>query len=404
MRDRWGFPGAGADGVGPGEEPAGRPGRRRRRRRLALLAAAGLVSAGLVAACSPLQPSAPGESAHPTGPRADSPAPSAAALSTVDSPVADPAPLPDRPLGRAAFLYARCNPMDVEDEKCRLRLVLTDGSQYTLPKGVMHEGPGPISPDGTFLLLYDESDGLVLRDLASGTSRTVGLPDRLAAWRGPVFWSPGARWAAVSADGLPGEKAVAAVVDIASASVRRVEDSAAPLGAQLVAVSANGDPIWAKPADTSATTVHWIVGGRQPRVVDADLRSHLRPGEIVNPTGWPGELMLGDGITAVVPVIRAGGDPPRWADGDAILLVDLTTGVARHRLDLPTNPARVRLHSSGCGLGPDALVESEGGDPTSGQRPADPTDPTDMVALDSRTGARGSGYRLRPEGFPLLFC
>jgi hypothetical protein len=399
MRDRSESLGAGADGAGPGEKPAGRSGRRRR---LALLAAAGLVSAGLVAACSSLQPSAPGESAHPTGPRADSSAPSTAALSTVDSPVANPAPLPDRPLGRAAFLYARCNPMDVEDEKCRLRLVLTDGSQYTLPKGVMHEGPGPISPDGTFLLLYDESDGLVLRDLASGTSRTVAPPDPLTAWWGSVFWSPGARWAAVSLDGLPGEKGVAVVVDIANA--RRVEDSAPSLGAQLVAVSAHGDPIWAKPADTSATTVHWIVGGRQPRVVDADLRSHLRPGEIVNPTGWPGELMLGDGITAAVPIIRAGDDPPGWADGDAILLVDLTTGVVRHRLDLPTNPARVRLHSSGCGLGPNALVEFEGGDPTSGQRPTDPTDPTDMVALDSRTGARGSGYRLRPEGFPLLFC
>jgi hypothetical protein len=400
MRDRSEFLGEGADGVGPGEELAGRPGRRRR---LALLAAAGLVSVGLVAACSPLHPSAPDRSAHPTGARADSPAPSTATLSTVDSPVADPAPLPDRPLARAAFLYARCNPINVEND-CRLRLVLTDGSQYTLPKSVMHEGPGLISPDGATLLLYDESDGLVLRHLDSGTSRTVAAPDRLAAW-GPVFWSPDARWAAWSADAPDGQKV--AIVDIASASVRRVEDpAAAASGAQLIAVSAHGDPIWAKPANTSATTVHWIVGGRQPRVVDADLRSHLRPGEIVNPTGWPGEVMLGDGITAVVPIIRAGGDPrdAPWADGDAILLVDLTTGVARHRLDLPTNTARVRLHTSGCGLGPNALVQFEGGDPTTGNRPTDPTDPTDMVALDPRTGARGSGYRLPPEGFPLLIC
>ncbi|GAA2630301.1 hypothetical protein Adu01nite_41630 [Paractinoplanes durhamensis] len=207
----------------------------------------------------------------------------------------------------------------------------------------------------------------------------------------------------MSADGPDGGKAV--VVDIVSASVRRVEDSAAN-DAQLVAVSAHGDPIWAKPANTSATTVHWIVGGGQPGTVDADLRSHLRPGEIVNPTGWPGEVMLGDGITAVVPIIRAGGDPREapWADGDAILLVDLTTGVVRHRLDLPTNTARVRLHSSGCGLGPHALVQFEGGDPTTGQRPTDPTHPTDVVALDPWTGARGSGYRFPPDGVPLLIC
>ena len=399
MRDAPEFPGAGTNGVGTGEELAGRPLRPGRRRRLALLAAAGLASAGLVAACSPPHPSAPGRAAQPTGPRADSPAPSTAVLSTVDSPVADPAPLPDRPLARAAFLYARCNPVNVENETCRLRLVLTDGSQYTLPKSVMHEGPGPISPDGTTLLLYDESDGLVLRRLASGTSRTVALPDRLAAW-GPVFWSPGGRWAAVSAGGPDGQ---AVVIDVAGASMRRVEGPAAANGAQLVAVSAHGDPIWAEPANTSTTTVHWTVGGRQPRTVDADLRSHLRPGEIVNPTGWPGEVMLGDGITAVVPIIRAGGDPREapWADGDAILLVDLTTGVARHRLDLPTNTARVRLHSSGCGLGSDALVQFEGGDPTTGQRP---TGPTDVVALDPSTGARGSGYRLPPEGFPLLIC
>ena len=223
MRDRSEFSGAGADGVGPGEELAGRPGRRRRLRRLVLLAAAGLVSADLVAACSPLHPSAPDRSAQPTGPRADSPAPSTAALSTVDSPVADPAPLPDRPLARAAFLYSRCNPMNVEDENCRFRLVLTDGSQYTLGKSVMHEGPGPIFPDGAFLLLYDGSEGLILRHLESGTSRAVALPDHLAAW-GPVFWSPGARWAAVSADGPDGQKAV--VVDITGASVRRVEDPA----------------------------------------------------------------------------------------------------------------------------------------------------------------------------------
>ncbi|MEV4280781.1 hypothetical protein [Actinoplanes xinjiangensis] len=402
MRDRSEFPVTGTDGVGVDEDPAGRSGRRRRPARLA---AAALVAAGLVAACSPLQPSAPGWSAHPTGPRADSSARSTAALSTVDSPVADPAPLPDRPLARAAFLYARCNPIDVENENCRLRLVLTDGSQYTLPEDVMQPGPGPISPDGAFLLLYDESAGLVLRDLPSGTSRRVSPPDGLVPG-GPVFWSPGARWAAVSAGGLPGEKAVAAVVDIAGASVRRVEDSAGSLGSQLVAVSAQGDPIWAEPANTSTTTVHWAVGGRQPRVVDADLRSHLRPGEIVNQNGWPGELMLGDGITAVVPIIRAGGDPRgvSWADGHAILLVDLTTGVARHRLDLPVNPARSRLHGSGCGLGPNALIESEGGDPTSGQQPTDPTDRTTMVALDSRTGARGSGYLLPPEGFPLLIC
>ena len=402
MRDASEFLGAGAEGVGVGEELSGRPLRSGRLRRLALLAAAGLVSAGLVAACSARHPSAPDRAAHPTGPRADLPAPSTAALSTVDSPVANPAPLPDRPLARAAFLYARCNPINVENENCRFRLVLTDGSQYTLPKSVMHEGPGPISPDGAFLLLYDGSDGLVLRHLDSGTSRTVALPDHLAAW-GPVFWSPGARWAAVSADGPDGTKAV--VVDIASASVRRVEDSAAN-DAELVAVSAHGDPMWAKPANTSATTVHWIVGGRQPGIVDADLRSHLRPGEIVNQNGWPGELMLGDGITAVVPIIRAGGDPREapWADGDAILLVDLTTGVVRHRLDLPTNTARVRLHSSGCGLGPNALVQFEGGDPTTGQRPTDPTHPTDMVALDPWTGARGSGYRFPPEGVPLLVC
>jgi hypothetical protein len=392
MRDASEFLGAGAEGGGVGEELSGRLLRSGRLHRLALLAAAGLVSAGLVAACAARHPSAPDRAAH-------RPAPSTAALSTVDSPVANPAPLPDRPLARAAFLYARCNPINVEDENCRFRLVLTDGSQYTLPKSVMHEGPGPISPDGAFLLLYDGSDGLVLRHLDSGTSRTVALPDHLAAW-GPVFWSPGARWAAVSADGPDGKKAV--VVDIASASVRRVDDSAAN-DAQLVAVSAHGDPIWAKPANTSATTVHWIVGGRQPGIVDADLRSHLRPGEIVNPTGWPGEVMLGDGITAVVPIIRAGGDPREapWADGDAILLVDLTTGGVRHRLDLPTNTARVRLQSSGCGLGPDALVQVEGGDPTTGQRP---TDPTDLVALDPWTGARGSGYRFPPEGFPLLIC
>jgi hypothetical protein len=401
MRDASEF--LGADRVGEGEEMAGRPPRSSRRRRLVLLAAAGLLAAGLVAACSPLHPSAPDPAAHPTGPRADSPAPSTAALSTMDSPTADPTPLPDRPLARAAFLYSRCNPRDVENKNCRLRLVLTDGSQYTLPKSVMHEGPGPISPDGTTLLLYDESDGLVLRHLDSGTSRTVAAPDRLAT-PGPVFWSPDAHWAAVTADGPDGQKAV--VVDIASARVRRVEDAPAASDVQLVAVSPHGDPIWAEPANTSTTTVHWIVGGRQPRVVDADLRSHLRPGEIVNPTGWPGDVMLGDGITAVVPVIRAGVDPREapWADGDAILLVDLTTGVAQHRLDLPTNTARVRLHSSGCGLGSDALVQFEGGDPTTGQRPTDPTHPTDVVALDPRTGARGSGYRFPLEGVPLLIC
>ena len=394
LKDASEFPGA--DGVGVAERPL-RSGRRRRR---VLLAVAGLVSAGLVAACSPLQPSAPDPAAHPSGSRAGSPA--AAALSTVDSPVADPAPLPHRPLARAAFLYSRCNPIDVENVNCRLRLVLTDGSQYTLPKTVMHEGPGPISPDGATLLLYDKSDGLVLRHLTSGTSRTVAATDHLAAW-GPVFWSPDAHWAAVSADGPAGQKAV--VVDIASASVRGVKDSPAS-GAQLVAVSAHGDPIWAEPANTSATTVHWIVGGRQPRVVDADLRSLLRPGEIVNPTGWPGEVMLGDGITAVVPVIRAGGEAAEapWGDGDAILLVDLTTGVARHRLDLPANTARVRLHSSGCGLGPDTLVQFDGGDPTTGQQPADPTRPTDMVALDPRTGTRGSGYRFPLDGVALLIC
>ncbi len=93
------------------------------------------------AAWLPLHPSASDRAAHPTGPRADSPAPSTVTLSTVDSPVADPAPLPNRPLARAAFLYARCNPMNVENENCRFRLVLTDGSQYTLPKSVTHEGP-----------------------------------------------------------------------------------------------------------------------------------------------------------------------------------------------------------------------------------------------------------------------
>ncbi|GAA3338485.1 hypothetical protein GCM10020358_18750 [Amorphoplanes nipponensis] len=400
MGDASEFPDAGAGGVGVVEELSGR---RLRSGRLALLVAAGLVLAGLVAACSARNPPSSDRAADPTGPRAGSPAPSAAALSMVDSPVADPAPLPDRPLARAAFLYSRCNPMNVEDENCRFRLVLTDGSQYTLPKSVMHEGPGPISPDGAFLLLYDGSDGLVLRHLDSGTSRTVALPDHLAAW-GPVFWSPGTRWAAVSADGPDGQKV--AVVDIASASVRRVEDPAAASGAQLVAVSAHGDPMWAKAANTSATTVHWMVKGRQPGVVDADLRSHLRPGEIINPTGWPGEVMLGDGITAVVPIIRAGGDPREapWADGDAILLVDLTTGVVRHRLDLPTHTARVRLHSSGCALGPNALVQFEGGDPTTGQQPTDPTRPTDMVALDPWTGARGNGYRFPSEGVPLLIC
>src|SRR4051812_28207712 len=80
-----------AGAAGPAEDPASRTGRRGRR--LALLAAAGLVSAGLVAACAPLHPAAPDRSAHPTRPRAGSPAPSTAALSTVDSPLADPAPL-----------------------------------------------------------------------------------------------------------------------------------------------------------------------------------------------------------------------------------------------------------------------------------------------------------------------
>jgi hypothetical protein len=153
-----------------------------------------------------------------------------ATFSTVDSPVADPAPLPDRPLPRGALLYARCGGMgavggDFPDD-CRYRLVLTDGSQYTLPISATTFGPGSLSPDGTFLLVRDADESLVLRHLPTGTSRRVTIPNlkEIAAPWGPVAWSPGARHAAVAIEHDNGTAEAVAVLDTASASVLRTVD------------------------------------------------------------------------------------------------------------------------------------------------------------------------------------
>ncbi len=412
------FVGSGADGVGAGGELARqplRPPRRRRLRRLSPLATAALALAGLVAVWVPLHRSAPARLAHPVGPLVGLPGPSTAAFSTVESPVADPAPLPDRSLARAALLYARCGGMGAVGgefpEDCRYRLVLTDGSQYTLPISATAFGPGSISPDGAFLLVRDALESLVLRHLPSGTSRRVTVPglENWVGW-GPVVWSPGARHAAVVVE--HGDGFHVAVLDIASASVQRTVDLAAVAAAgdyepDLIAdpfavATDSGELSWARLAETSMTLVHRDADGQRPRAVDVDLRPHLRPGEFL--VDLRRGVLLGDGLTAAVPVGRAR-DKTENAElrkVHAILLVDVTTGAVRHRRELSTAISAGELHGSGCGLGPDALVllRYDVSDP---DRPS--INPTELISLNPWTGARGSGYQLSPPGmFPTLAC
>jgi hypothetical protein len=411
------FGGSGSDGVGAGGKLARqplRPPRRRRLRRLAPLAAAVLALAGLVAVWVPLHRSAPARPAHPVGPLAGLPGPSTAAFSTVDSPVADPAPLPDRPLARAALLYARCGGMGAVGgefpEDCRYRLVLTDGSQYTLPISAPTWGPGSISPDGAYLLVRDALESLVLRHLPSGKSRRVTIPglENGAGW-GPVVWSPGARHAAVVVDDL---HVAVAVIDTASASVQRTVDLAAVAAAghyesglvpdPFAVGTDSGELSWARLAETSMTLVHGDADEQRPRVVDVDLRPHLRSGELLVDLGRG--VLLGDGVTAAVPVGRAR-DKTEYAElrkVHAILLVDVTTGAVRHRQELPTAISAGELHGSGCGLGPDALVLAryDVSDPD-----LPPINPTELLSLNAWTGARGSGYQLSSGGlFPTLAC
>jgi len=407
--------GSGADGVGAGGELARQPLRspgRRWLRRLAPPAAAVLALAGLVAVWVPLHRSAPDRPAHPVGPPAGLPGPSTAAFSTVDSPVADPAPLPDGPLPRAALIYARCGAMGATGGEfprdCRYRLVLTDGSQYTLPISATTMGPGSISPDGTFLLVRDNLESLVLRHLPSGTSRRVTIPglDVWTGW-GPVAWSPGARHvAAVVGD----EHAAAAVIDTATAGLQRKVDLAAVAAAghyepgleardDSFAVAADGGELsWAHPTETSMTLVHWDADQQRPRVVELDLRPHLRPGEFLMGSG----KLLGDGVTTAFPVGRARNKTERDKvfEAHALLLVDVTTGAVRHRQELPTGILAGDLHGSGCGLGPDALVLALHDAP----QPRD-LQPTELISLNPWTGARGSGYHLSQRGlFPVIAC
>jgi hypothetical protein len=415
------FGGSGADGVGAGGELAGqplRPSRRRRLRRLAPVAVAALALAGLIGVWVPLHRSAPARPAHPAGPRAGLPGPSTAAFSTVDSPVADPAPLPDGPLPRAALIYTRCGGLDAVDESpdCRYRLVLTDGSQYTLPINASKFGAGSlspdgeflptyvtgsISPDGAFLLVRDALESLVLRHLPTGTSHRVTIPglEKEAGW-GPVVWSPGARHAAVVI-----EHPHVAVLDTASASVQRTVDVTAVAAAghyepgevahPFAVATDSGEPSWARLAEARITLVHWDADGRRPRVVDVDLRPHLRPGEHLVDLGRG--VLLGDGVTAVVPVGRAHDktEDPFVRKVRAVLLVDVTTGAVRHRQKLPTAILARDLHGGGCGFGPDALVLSryDASDP---DLPLNQRRLTGLISLNPWTGARGSGYQLSP--------
>jgi hypothetical protein len=427
MMDLSEFGGSGADGVGAGGDLAGQPPRRRRLRRLAPLAAAALAMAGLVAVWVPLHRSAPARPAHPVGPLAGLPGPSTAAFSTVDSPVADPAPLPDGPLARAALIYTRCGGLDAvgESPDCRYRLVLTDGSQYTLPINASTFGAGTlspdgeflptyvtgsISPDGAFLLVRDALESLVLRHLPTGTSRRVTVPglEKGAGW-GPVIWSPGARHAAVVIDGPH-----VAVVDTASASVQRTADldAVAAAGhyepgevANPFAVATNsGELSWARLTETSMTLMHGDADGQRPRVVDVDLRPHLRSGELLVDLGRG--VLLGDGATAAVPVgsARDKTESPFLRKVHAILLVDVTTGAVRHRQKLPTAILARDLHGSGCGLGPDTLVlfKYDASDP---DLPLNQRKLTGLNSFNPWTGARGSGYQLSPpETFYELTC
>ncbi len=105
-------------------------------------------------------------------------------------------------------------------------------------------------------------------------------------------------------------------------------------------------------------------------------------------------------VTAAVSVSRAH-DKAEDAWGrkvHAILLVDVTTGAVRHRQELPTAILAGDLLSSGCGLGPDALVLA--------RYDADPDrPPITFVSLNPWTGTRGSGYQLAPRVlFPTLAC
>ena len=408
------------DGVGAGGELAEpRLARHRRLRRLVPLAVAVLALAGLVGVWVPLHRSAPARPVHPVGPRAGLPGPSTAAFSMVDSPVADPAPLPDGPLPRAALIYARCGGMGAVGgefpEDCRYRLVLTDGSQYTLPlsAGDRSDGPpafspGSISPDGAFLLVRDTLQSLVLRHLPSGTSHRVTIP-RLADWAGwgPVAWSPGARHVAVVVDD---PDAAVAVIDTATASVRRTVDLAAvaAAGHYVLDTAARDDPFvvaadggalsWAHRGETSMTLVHWDAGAQRPRVAALDLRPHLRPFEFLMESG----ALLGDGVTLAVPVGKAHNETEKDKvfDAHVLLLVDVTTGAVRHRQELPTAIPASGLHSSGCGLGPDALAVAihDKSQPRVNQ-------PSEVISLNPWTGARDSGYQLSPRGlFALLAC
>ncbi|MGX6608290.1 hypothetical protein ACWKSP_40155 [Micromonosporaceae bacterium Da 78-11] len=408
MTDVSEFEGPGADGVRAGGEPARQSLRPPRRRRRVPLAAAALALASLVAVWVPLHRSAPARPADAVGPLAGLPGPSTAAFSTVDSPVADPAPLPDRPLARAALLYARCGGMGAVGgefpEDCRYRLVLTDGSQYTLPISATAFGPGSISPDGSFLLVRDALESLVLRHLPSGTSRRVTVPglEDWAGW-GPVVWSPGARHAAVVVDDHH-----VAVLDTASASVQRTVDLAAVAAAGHYEAGLVADPFavatdsgelsWARLAETSMTLVREDADGQRPRVVDLDLR----PGELLVDLGRG--VLLGDGVTAAVPVGRAHDktEEAGLRKVHAILLVDVTTGAVRRRQELPTAISAGELHGSGCGLGPDTLVLFRW-DVSDPDRPS--INPTALISLNPWTGARGSGYQLSPRGlFPTLAC
>ncbi len=430
MTDVSEFGGSGADGVGEGGEPAGqplRPPRRRWLRRLAPVAVAVLALVGVVAVWVPLHRSAPARPVQPVGPVVGLPGPSTAAFAMVDSPKVDPAPLPDRPLPRGVLLYARCGGLDAvgESHDCRSRLVLTDGSQYTLPVGdatalgtgsISPDGEyltpyvtGSISPDGAFLLFRDALESVVLRHLPTGTSRRVTIAgiEKSAGWWGPVVWSPDARHAAVVIDGPH-----FAVLDTASASVQWTVSLAAVEAADPYEPGEIGDPFavaadggelsWARLAPTSMTLVHWAANGQRPRVVDVDLRPHLRPGEVL--VDLQRAVMLGDGVTAAVPVSRADdkAEDAEWRKAHAILLVDVTTGAVRHRQKLSPAILAGRLDGSGWGLGPDALVLTR-------HNESDPDLPEDQrltgfVSLNPWTGARGSGYQLAPrEVFYKLF-
>jgi hypothetical protein len=224
-----------------------------------------------------------------------------------------------------------------------------------------------------------------------------------------VVWSPGARHAAVVVNDL---HVAVAVIDTASASVQRTVDLAEVATAghyepsqvrdDPFAVATDGGELsWAHLAETRMTLVHWDADERRPRVVDVDLRPHLRPGELlVDPRLG---MLLGDGVTAAVPVGRAHDktEDAGLRKVHAILLVDVTTGGVRHRQELSTAISAGELHGSGCGFGPDALVLAryDVSDPD-----LPPINPTELIGLNPRTGARGSGYQLSPRGFPTLAC